>query len=72
MIFYRCDKCKKELTNQSLLYRIRIIAEIYDEDHWRPSRETVYFDVCYKCAKSIMDKFIDQFEKEGDVDEDIS
>ena len=68
MLFYRCDKCQKEIPyNNATLYRIKTIAEIYDDNdgahNWRKSRETRYFDVCYDCAIDVMQLVVDQFVK---------
>ena len=76
MIFYRCDNCNKELSKDDSLYRIKMVAEIYDDDngahYWRASRETIFFDVCYECARNLMEKFVNQFIKEGEENEGIS
>lgn len=74
MTIYRCDKCKKDIPYEDPRYRIKMEAEIYDDcmNNWRPSRKTVYYDVCYNCAVDIMTKFVNDFEMEGYYDENIS
>ena len=64
MIIYRCDKCGKKTENQTDLYRIRAISEMYD-DHWKENAKTRYFDVCKKCQENVLLLFVKQFLEEG-------
>ena len=74
MLFYRCDKCQKEIPYNAAIYRIKTIAEIYDDNdgahYWRASRETRYFDVCYECARDVMQLVVDQFIKVEGAEKD--
>lgn len=75
MTIYRCDKCKKESTYKTDMYRIRITSDEYDPDkcYWRECNRSIYFDVCKECKDNIIGLFVKHFKSEGDEnDKDIS
>ena len=71
MTIYRCDKCKKEVTDITDIYGIRVLTEkneYVDESLvWCPHRQTMRFDVCDECARNILQTFVNQFKEEGEI-----
>lgn len=74
MIIYRCDKCGKEVPNNTDLYRIRAISEWYDDSegmhYWKESAKTKYFDVCEKCKENLLWLFVKQFDCEEGAEQE--
>ena len=74
MTIYRCDKCGKEMTKNTDLYRIRVESETYDdrkEMHcWKDKAKSRYFDVCVSCMNSLISSFVMQFDSEDREEEE--